>query len=612
MWSQRDPSLRKSGVGNVFVKNLAPVVDNKGLFDTFSVFGNILSCKVATDDAGASKGYGYVHYETAGAAQDAISKFNGNFIEDMEVHVGPFLRRQDRAGQSDWTNLYVKQFPETWDDVRLKNLFSEYGAVASVIINRDPEGKSRGFGFVNFVDHPSAQKACDALADKFIEDETATPVAPPVGEDGEPAADATPIPVKFQLYVNRAQKKSERSREIKTRLDALNNERVSKYQGMNLYVKNLDDSISDEFFRETFTQFGTITSARIMRDPTALTGTPVAAASKGFGFICYSSPEEATRAVTEMNGKILRSKPIVVTLHQRKDLRRAHLAQTYAPRAMRSAYPPGPNGMIPYGMIFPSGGPQPAFSQRGGPAFPFPAANGGQYPPRGGSPRGIPYAGGRGGPGGFFPMQPPYNMGPPQMAPGQPQGNFKRIGQPMGQPLPQGMGVASQAFRAGGRGAPPGGRGMPLPGRGGMIMPGQQMMMSQPLPGMQMGGRGVPANGVKFNSNVRNQGQGGPMMSTQMSSAPQQQPAGSSLPGIGEPLDDQALASAPPQQQKNILGERLYPLIYVHQPAQAGKITGMLLEMDNAELLNLIESPDALTQKIEEALIVLKNHHSDE
>ena len=94
MWSQRDPSLRKSGVGNVFVKNLAPTVDNKGLFDTFSVFGNILSCKVATDDQGNSKGYGYVHYETAEAAQDAIQKFNGNFIDDHEVHVGPFVRRQ--------------------------------------------------------------------------------------------------------------------------------------------------------------------------------------------------------------------------------------------------------------------------------------------------------------------------------------------------------------------------------------------------------------------------------------------------------------------------------------------------------------------------------------
>lgn len=99
------------------------------------------------------------------------------------------------------------------------------------------------------------------------------------------------------------------------------------------------------------------------------------------------------------------------------------------------------------------------------------------------------------------------------------------------------------------------------------------------------------------------------MVPQHMSAPPQHQ---QSAPGIGEPLDDQALASAPPQQQKNIIGERLYPLIYVHQPEQAGKITGMLLEMDNAELLNLIESPDALSHKIEEALIVLKNHQSDE
>lgn len=46
MWSQRTPDLRKTGVGNVFIKHLDAKVDNQLLYDTFSAFGNILSCKV--------------------------------------------------------------------------------------------------------------------------------------------------------------------------------------------------------------------------------------------------------------------------------------------------------------------------------------------------------------------------------------------------------------------------------------------------------------------------------------------------------------------------------------------------------------------------------------
>jgi len=55
-----------------------------------------------------------------------------------------------------------------------------------------------------------------------------------------------------------------------------------------------------------------------------------------------------------------------------------------------------------------------------------------------------------------------------------------------------------------------------------------------------------------------------------------------------------------------MLGNKLYPLVEQLDPEQAGKVTGMLLEMDKLEILHLLESPEALRAKVSEAIVVLQ------
>ncbi|KAJ6663395.1 hypothetical protein lerEdw1_009474, partial [Lerista edwardsae] len=329
--------------------------------------------------------------------------------------------------------------------------------------------------------------------------------------------------------------------------------RVSLFQGVNLYIKNLDDTIDDEKLRKEFSPFGSITSAKVMLED---------GRSKGFGFVCFSSPEEATKAVTEMNGRIVGSKPLYVALAQRKEERKAHLTNQYMQRiaGMRA---------LPANAIINQ----------------FQPAAGGYFMPA------VPQAQSR-----------PTYYAPNQMTQMRPNPRWQQGSRPQGfQGMPNAMrqsGPRPTLRHLAPAGNAQASRGLPAAAqRVGVAATAPNLTPRPPV--APQAPRAVPP--YKYASSVRS-----PHSAVQPLQAPQ--------PAVHvqgqEPLTASMLAAAPPQEQKQMLGERLFPLIQGMHLSLAGKITGMLLEIDNSELLHMLESPESLRSKVEEAVAVLQAHQA--
>lgn len=74
---------------------------------------------------------------------------------------------------------------------------------------------------------------------------------------------------------------------------------------MNIYVGNLSYEVSDSDLQNTFSQFGKVTSAKVIRDM-------YSGKSKGFGFVEMESKSEAESAISSLNGTDLKGRNITV------------------------------------------------------------------------------------------------------------------------------------------------------------------------------------------------------------------------------------------------------------------------------------------------------------
>nr|POF10759.1 polyadenylate-binding protein 2 [Quercus suber] len=163
-----------------------------------------------------------------------------------------------------FTNLYVKNLSEDTTEELLRDQFSKFGKVSSVAIMKDNQGKSRGFGLINFESSEEAKNAVGALKGAFIGSK--------------------------YLFVGRAQRKTER-----------------------------EELLKREYMESTC---GQLTSVKVMRLDNGI--------SKGFGFVRFSNPEDAMKALHTLNGTTLEGKTLCVAIAQRKEDRIRTLQNRYA------------------------------------------------------------------------------------------------------------------------------------------------------------------------------------------------------------------------------------------------------------------------------------------
>jgi len=234
MWNYPDDSLRKSGDGNLFVKNLPSNFGSKSLFELFSSFGNILSSKIVSDEEGNSLCYGFVHFEKLSSKIEAIENLNGAVISNKKIFVGPFLKKQQR-GESvkpKFTNIYIKNLD--FDKCTIENIrdiFGVFGEITSIFIPKK-EDQVLGFVFVNFLFSEDAEEAIFNMNNKKIGKST--------------------------LFVGKAETKIERQRFLKKNLQKKISSNLQKLIQKKLLIGNIPDRVKTGELISRFSRHGRV------------------------------------------------------------------------------------------------------------------------------------------------------------------------------------------------------------------------------------------------------------------------------------------------------------------------------------------------------------------
>ena len=243
----------------LFAADLPEGTCEEDLYGFFNGF-KMISSKVVQS---INKTYAFVSFETKNDAEKARRELNGVKIQakyatginkvSRPVRLCRYESKNNLTGIDPRCNLLVKNLSPQVSAHLLFNTFIKYGDVRSSKLMIDIMGKSKGFGFISYYRWQDAVKAVEELNNSELG-----------------------------------------GKNIK--INVLEKGRHHAVKRNNIYVKEIPKkNFSDKELIELFNKFGKINSAIVLKDEKG--------ESKGFGFVCFEKPEDAEKALKEMNGK---------------------------------------------------------------------------------------------------------------------------------------------------------------------------------------------------------------------------------------------------------------------------------------------------------------------
>ncbi|XP_043243972.1 RNA-binding motif, single-stranded-interacting protein 2-like isoform X3 [Amphibalanus amphitrite] len=153
----KDAELSKT---NLYIRGLGPNTTDEDLRNMCHGLGQINSTKAIIDKStGHCKGYGFVDFDTAEAAQKAVKQLVGKNIQAQMA----------RQQEQDPTNLYITNLPASFTERELEALLQRHGTVISTRILRDDRGTSRGVGFARMESPETCENIIKTLSGHIID-----------------------------------------------------------------------------------------------------------------------------------------------------------------------------------------------------------------------------------------------------------------------------------------------------------------------------------------------------------------------------------------------------------------------------------------------------------